>query len=179
MIAKGAKRMKRISLIVTAGLTLALLITAYSRPPQTGAVKKVSVTTQTVASQAAGKPYVIDLTRSGTVYEIDAKVNSSQVQVRTEKGTQALSSLMKTASTSKFLLGWGKDLNALNFGFPPGNTFPSTGGVRRDATCGGGYCTCSGPKDCKDLNDSGLCYEGWNCSTVNGQWGCSCFQKTK
>lgn len=60
--------MKRISLVVIVALTLALLTYAYSQTPQSGSLKKVQVTAQTLASQQAGKPYVIDLTRSALMF---------------------------------------------------------------------------------------------------------------
>ena len=46
-------------------------------------VKEVRVTNQTIATQPAGAPYVIDLTRSGTTYDVAAGIDSSRVRVRT------------------------------------------------------------------------------------------------
>ena len=48
--------MKRISLSILAVLTLALLVSAYSRTTQSGAIQKVDLTAQTLTSQPAGQP---------------------------------------------------------------------------------------------------------------------------
>jgi hypothetical protein len=174
--------MKRMSLICAASLTLALLITAYS---QSGAVKKVQVTTQTLASQPAGKPFVIDLAKGGTVYEIDANVNVSLVSVRTATGEQPLSKYRKAGTTGKMWLGKGNDLSALNFGFSGTGTLPPLDGGVMEAHCSkdnfGGFCTCSGVRDCKNLNASGICEnKTWLCATGQfepGKWGCLCAMK--
>jgi hypothetical protein len=174
VIAKGAKRMKHMSLICAASLTLALLITAYS---QSGAVKKVQVTTQTLASQPAGKPFVIDLAKGGTVYEIDANVNTSQVNVRTASGEQSLSKYGKAGITGNFLLGKANDLSTLNFGFPSGGSYtpPDGGGMQAQCSPQVGVCKCVGPADCKNLNATGVCANsGWVCGKMSGKWGCFC-----
>lgn len=172
--------MKRKSLITLVALALVtLLITAYSRTPQTEAVKKVSVTAKTIASQPAGKPLVLDLTKRGTVYEIDANVNYSQVRIRAAIGERQLS--RKAGATGKFLVGHGDDLSAINFGFSGGGTLPPLDPKPTEAKCDKNTCYCVGPKDCKDLNKAKWCWaELWACGKGDGnnnttnQWGCFC-----
>ena len=87
--------MKRISLIIVTTLTLALLVFAQSRTPQLGTVKKVEVTAQTIASQPTGKPFVLDLTRRGTIYNLAAGIDYSRLRVRTAGGDLGVSDTVK------------------------------------------------------------------------------------
>lgn len=178
--------MKRNSLITLVALALvALLVTAYSRTPQTGAVKKVSVTSQTLASQRAGQPYVIDLTRTGAVYEISAGIDYSRVRVRTATGEKPLSDLVKLyGKTGKFLLGATTDLVAANFGFSPDDTLdPSTEAAKvKPPHCTGGLCTCNRTAQCtimaRDYCVKGSVGCGAGYGTNPNLPGCMCADKT-
>jgi hypothetical protein len=166
--------MKRISIAIA--LASSLLVSACRQTPQ-----RVQVTAQTLAGQPAGKAYVIDLTRTGTVYDVAAGINYSLVRVRTSTGEMPLSDLARNLGrTGPILLGTFSDLRAQNFGFPPGGgTFqpPDGGPVAADCPQTGpdaGLCLCKGYKDCNDLDKSGKCLkDGWGCS----KGSCVCVAK--
>jgi hypothetical protein len=173
------KRMSIVFTLVSVALAFAYSRTSQAGMPQTGGVKKAQVTAQTIASQPAGKPYVLDFTRAGTVYEIASGLDYSRVRVRTATGEQSLSELArKFRASGKFLLGSAKDLSAIDFGFPNESVFDPPG-VVAEAKCEGALCTCTGKKDCKDMAKANWCKEG---STACGKgygassakWGCIC-----
>ena len=174
--------MKRIGIVMA--LASALLVSAYSQAPQAGAVRKVQVTAQTIASQPAGKPLLIDLTRKGTVHEVAEGIDQSRVRVRTSTGEMALSEFLRESGktvTGNFFVGTIDDLSALNFGFPGGGTTqPPRGGVSQ-VECQPATCDCIAGTDCIDLRKSKLCkgtiYCCRTCGT-NGRRGCFCFTKT-
>lgn len=174
--------MKKIILAVTL-LSLAL---GFSTAQETGSVKKVQVTAQTLASQPADQPYLMDFTRKGTVYEVAAGINYSRVRVRTSTGAMALSDLATKLGVTggKFLLGTFSDLSAQNFGFPPGGgtlQLPDGGtpvGITHDKQ--NGIYTCVGRKDCSELSKSGKCGEIAGCGKNiddQGNWGCACLER--
>ena len=84
-------------------------------------VKEVRVTNQTIATQPAGAPYVIDLTRSGTTYDVAAGIDSSRVRVRTSSKeemtlTEFVSRQKGNYAGQRLLLG---SLNDLIVVLPP------------------------------------------------------------
>ena len=121
------------------------------------------VTNQTIASQQAGTPYVIDLTRSGTTYDVAAGIDANRVRVRTsskEEITLAEYVRRQTGNHAgeRVLLG---SLGDLVGALPP----DGGGGSVAEAQCkkspqGGGTCSCTGRKDCSDLSLSGKCKSG-------------------
>ncbi len=148
-------------------------------------IKEVRVTNQTIATQPAGAPYVIDLTRSGTTYDVAAGIDSSRVRVRTSSKeemtlTEFVSRQKGNYAGQRLLLG---SLNDLIVVLPPNG---ADGGVS-EAQCdkdpqGGGSCSCSGRKDCSDLSKSGKCKSGptdaYCGSGVTGSgFGCICSMK--
>lgn len=173
--------MKRISVSIFAVLILTLLVSAYSRATQSGTIKKETVTAQTVASQPVGKPYILDLTRKGIVYEVATGVDYSRASVRTATGEQPMSALVKKLGlTGKFLLGTWRDLSAMDFGIPPGTLDPPDSGPTA-AKCDSLVCTCNGRQDCSDLSKSGKCGETAACGVGKGgkpgRWGCTCTKR--
>jgi hypothetical protein len=120
-----------------------------SAPAHTHAVKRVHVTTKTIAAQHKGKSYVLDLTRPGTVYDVSAGVDYGRVTVHTDKGDTPLSEQAKAmhVAGTRFLAGSAEDLAGINFGFPPGGAGTTT----IAATCNGLVCGCTGAKDCGDM----------------------------
>ena len=75
-------------------------------------------------------------------------------------------------------------MSSRDFGFPPDIEEPQGGGAIA-AGCikataeSPGICSCTGKKDCKDMDKAGFCHGGSNKSAVcgpdaNGKWGCSC-----
>jgi hypothetical protein len=172
--------MKRISVSILAVLILSLLVSAYSRTTQSGNIRKEAVTAQTVASQPAGKPYVMDLTRKGTVYEVATGVDFSRAQVRTSTGEQQMSALVKKLGlTGKFLFGTLQNLSGMDFGFPTGTLDPPDRTTA--AKCDSLVCTCNGRQDCSDLSKSGKCGETAACGVGKGgrpgKWGCTCTKR--
>lgn len=73
--------MRRIIFAMTIVLAAGVIVLAQEKT-----IKRVEVTTRTITAQPKGQHYVIDATRSGTVYAIDADVDLSRVQVRTTGG---------------------------------------------------------------------------------------------
>ena len=96
--------MKRISLLVVAAITLAMLTATYSQTPPSAKLRKVKVTPRTIASQPAGKPLVIDLTHTGTIYALAAGIDCSRVRLRTLSGEKVMCSVVKQLGTRGELL---------------------------------------------------------------------------
>lgn len=173
--------MKRVSLSLGIMLLTTLLLSINGRAIQSGIVKKENVTAQTLAGQPAGKPYVLDLTRKGTVYEVAAGIDYSRASVRTSTGEQALSELARKLRLSdKFLLGSLRELSGMEFGFPPGTLDPPGDGTS-EAKCDSLVCTCNGRRDCSDLSKTGKCGEAAACGVGKGgkpgKWGCTCTKR--
>ena len=145
--------------------------------------KQVQVTNQTIAAQPAGKPYVIDLTRSGTTYDVAAGTDASRIRVRTSSNEEiAMSEFLSRRNVKpgeRVLLG---SLNELVDVLPPDGGGAGGGSVA-EAQCSGGSCWCSGRKDCSDLSKSGKCKSGPNdavCGAGMGGdpgFGCTCERK--
>jgi len=143
--------------------------------------KPVQVTAQTIASQPAERPYVIDLTRSGASYDVAAGLEYTRLQVRTSTGDMGLNEFVsrRRHSAGKRLL-LGSSLDDLIDALPP-----DSGGGVAEATCDRGVnsCYCNGRKDCSDLSKSGKCKSGPSdaiCGEGAGGgtgWGCSCRMK--
>jgi hypothetical protein len=168
-------------IIAIAALALASCSTAGRERP----ARQVQVTNQTIASQQAGSPYVIDLTRSGTTYDVAAGIDASRVRVRTSSKEEiTLAEFVRRQKGNyagqRVLLGSLGDLVDV---LPPDG-----GGAVSEAECkkdprGGGTCTCAGRKDCSDLSRSGKCKSGPAdaiCGTGAGGgsgFGCTCDMK--
>jgi hypothetical protein len=135
-------------------------------------VKQVQVTAQTIASQPAGKPYVIDLTRNGTIYTLDVGIDYSRVRVRTPKGEMVLSDAIKKVSLKqpqtggKLLLGSLSDLR---------DPRPDGGTIERIDCDGAATCSCKGFSDCLRLVLLGCCRVDLDCSGD----GCWCWKYSK
>ena len=168
------------------GATFLTLAFSFSTAQKTAPIKKVQVTAATIASQPAGKPYVIDLTRNGTVYDMAAGFDYSRVRVRTPRGEMPLSALVKKpglTAGSKFLLGTASDLRAQNFGFPGGGTLQDPGGgggtspkITCDpATQPNSLCTCHGFSECLLMVLDKVCAGPMTCFPDGN---CNCIQRT-
>lgn len=143
------------------------------------AAPQVQVTSQTLATHSTSRPYVIDLTRSGTAYDVAGDIDYSRVRVRTPSGglmtmEDFLSQRAGQKTGERVLLGDLEDLVGL---LPPDNDSVA------EAQCGQGTCTCTGRKDCSDLSKSGKCKSGPSdaiCGKGFGggsKWGCTCAMK--
>jgi hypothetical protein len=136
--------MKRIYFVGMCGLVLAAF--AYSQAP----IRKppIKVTTQALVRQPATKPYVIDLTRNGQTYAVSADV-ASRVRIRTQKGTTAITDLLKKlkVTSDKFVVGRLADFLPPHFTGRPGSRMSST---TTAFNCDGDVCTCNpiAPNDC-------------------------------
>ena len=149
--------------------------------------KHVQVTNQTLAAQSASKPYVIDLTRDGTTYDVAAGVDTGRVRVRTSPNEEiALSEFLsrqKAKPGERVLLG---SLSDLVEALPPDEGGGGVGGTGvAEASCdkSASSCYCNGRKDCSDLSKSGKCKPGPSDATC-GQghgggkgFGCTCAMK--
>lgn len=150
--------MKRISICILVILTLALLVYAQSQIPS-GTIKRVEVTAQTIASQPAGKPFVLDLTNRGTIYTLAAGIDHSRLRVRIAGSEVAVSDTIKrmgSSSSSKLFLGTLDDMSGQNF------FFPTVGGSKTAAAtqqyeCSSGACACKGFSDCLRLKLDKMC----------------------
>jgi hypothetical protein len=118
--------------------------------------KHVQVTNQTIAAQPEGKPYLIDLTRGGTTYDVAAGIDARRVRVRTSPNEEiALSEFLsrqKAKPGERVLLGSLSDLV---------DVLPPDGGGNgvAEASCNTKErsCHCNGRRDCSDLSKSGKC----------------------
>ena len=167
--------MKKIILAVTL-LTLALGFTVA----QKNSTKQVEVTAQTLTSQPTGKPYVIDLTRGGTIYSLAAGIDYSRVRIHTAKGDKVIGDMVGRFSTDdKIFLGRIDDLRLKGFGQPTDTSQPP--GLS-EVRCDDASCGCAGRQDCSDLSRSGKCEDGtascgtWQVGRWKGRWGCQCLK---
>jgi hypothetical protein len=116
-------------------------------------IKQVEVSSLTVKGQPRGKHYTMDLTKSGAIYNLAADVDTSQVQVRTSKGTMTVAELLRKSGktiTGPLHLGMTSDVRAQRFG-------TRLGGGRLNYDCSDLACSCTGDDDCNDLFTSTKC----------------------
>ncbi len=144
-----------------------------------GSIKQVELTPQTLASQSADKPLLIDLTRTGTVYNVADNIDYSRVRVLFPTGEMAMSDLARKLGMtgSKFQLGAFSDLSGLYFGQPPDG---GISGGSSNFTCSKLLCECTGYRDCNKMERAGVCtFNSWGCKPVPGQpKGCVCLNKS-
>ena len=167
--------------IILAGAILA--VASCSTAPQQEQTGLVHVTSQTIASQPAGSPYVIDLTHSGTAYDVAPGIDHNRVRVRTRFRDEMTMDKFVSSRGGKFasqrlLLGSLDDLIALV-------PFPDEviSGLKCDKNSGS--CWCSGRKDCSDLSRYGACISGpgdAECgqgSAGGSRWACTCQMRNR
>lgn len=119
-------------------------------------MKQVSVSSKVLASQAAGKPYSLNLTRTGTVYNLDANLDYNRIQVHTAKGNMTMAELVKKSGKEvkgKAVIGMTSDIRAMRIAL----TRVGGGGRGLGYDCGDLACICSGEDDCIDLFDTTKC----------------------
>lgn len=167
----------RITVLVLIGTAVAVfIIAACTSPPH----KTVDVTAQTIGTQQAGRPYLINLTQ-GAVYDVSAGVNYGRVEVRTSNGDIPLENFTRQRGFSggKRLLLGSSLVDLVDF-------IPPNAGGFAEATCDkqSKTCNCTGRKDCSDLSQSGKCKSGPSdaiCGDGFGGgkgWGCTCARKS-
>jgi hypothetical protein len=166
--------MKTLTLVVSIIALAVNVVGAQESKPEADKarkVKQVHVTSRTL-SQRAGRAYIVDVSRVGTVYNVNAGIDYRHVRVRTPEGETPMSDVAtKMAVTGRsFMIGQLDDLISL---LPPGG-----GTGTSEAQCTGAICNCTGRKDCSDLSKSGKCLPGPGAATCGkgsgGKWGCSC-----
>ena len=137
-------------------------------------IQQVELTPQTLASHPADKPLVINLTLTGTVYDVADDIDYRRVRVLLPPGDMPMGDLARKLGMTgrKFLLGSFSDLSDLYFG-------PSLDAGTSSATCGDLFCECQGKKDCNDLDRAGVCFKtSWGCAKIPGRAnGCVCLNK--
>lgn len=150
-------------------LALASLVCNFAIAQKKPALKRVNVSAKTVASKSTAKPYTLNLTRTGTVYNFDAGVDYNRVRVHTAKGEMTLAELLNKSGKSisgKLRVGMTSDIRAqkLNLARPGGGTL--------NFNCEGIYCTCTGDADCNDMFTRAGCGD----IAVCDEQGCSCYR---
>jgi hypothetical protein len=157
------------------GLALTLLSLAFSFgiaqkvAPKKIPIKQVPVTAQTVATRPAGKSYLLDLTRKGTIYNFAADVDYSRVQVRTSKSEMTMADLLKKTGktvTGKLRVGLTSDIRTQKLGLAR----ISSGTLNYN--CEGILCTCTGDEDCNNMFTKEACGDIAACDAR----GCWCFR---
>ena len=154
------KRIDALLILVLLGFTLA--------PAQKKTVKNVHITAKTIITESRSGAYVIDLSRDGTFYSIDADVDLNAVEIRTRDGQVTLSEAMRKLGISKsrsqeddrgyrkekasgsIFIGLGSDL--LFQELPMLSTGRSVG-----YKCSGPICTCTSLADCFRMGTEGVC----------------------
>jgi hypothetical protein len=132
-----------------------------------GTTKTKTVSAATIAQLPPGKPFEIDLTRSGTVYNFnDAGTDFSRVTVRTSAGVKTFARLLKASNTSVragLVLGRPDDMR---------DHLPPLGGGTTNYDCGV-FCKCTGQADCISLILSGKCGDDYWCSSSTDNCFCT------
>lgn len=142
---------------------LSLGVTAGQKTTTREPIKRTAVTSKDITRQPAGKVYVLDLSRKGTIYTLDADLDYSRLRVRTSKGEMTVQDVItKSGAHGKLLVGTPGDmvtngLKTLNMT----SRATSRGSGNRFIGCDGAICICTGDDDCnRMLSPGGDCPEG-------------------
>jgi hypothetical protein len=158
---RGMKRIAIASLLLLLGLT-------FNFSGAQEGVKRVQVTAQVIANQPPGKPYVLDLSRNGTIYEVSADVDLNRLRVRTSQSEVPINEFNRGASgTSRSFLGRASDLRQEIL--EPGARKAAPGGSKTAGfvNCAAGKkpdCHCVGWRDCIGLAVTKVGCDYWSCS---------------
>ena len=152
---------------IALGLLLLGLSFGFSMTPQKE-ITRVQVTAQAITSQPPGKPYVLDLSRNGTIYELSAGIDPSRLRVRTSQGEVSFSEIIRNASgTGRSFLGRASDLRTEILEPGARKIGPSGGKTAGFVNCASGKkadCRCSGWNDCIGLAVTKVGCDYWSCS---------------
>jgi len=95
---------------------------------QQNKIKQVTVTAQALANQPTGKPYILDLSRGGTIYDIAQEVDSSRIRIRTSQSEFSMTELTrKHPGPGHWMFGMANDMRTQVL--EPGSRKISTGGT--------------------------------------------------
>lgn len=119
-------------------------------------IKRVEVTKLTIAAQPKGQPYIIDATKTSTVYIIEDGVELSRVRVRVAGDVLSLSEIAKRERLSgKLLVGQSNDV--LSNDVLSQNMVMDTAARTTGYSCGELTCKCRGFGDCLRMGEAGVC----------------------
>ena len=158
--------MKKIAIAIS----FVVLAVSFSLAQKTTpAARTRAVSAKTISSMPAGRKYDVDLTRKGTIYNLDAGADYSRVRVRTATGEMSLTDLLKKTgktTTGKLRIGTTADIRSQKL------SLARIGGGRLNFNCEGILCTCSGDEDCNDMFTKAACGD----IAVCDERGCWCFR---
>ena len=161
--------MKKIGLALTFLSLLFSLSIAQKEGSKKIPIKQVPVSAQTVAARPAGKAYLLDLTRKGTIYSLGSDVDYSRVQVRTSKGEMTMADLLKKTGrtvSGKLRVGMTSDIRTQKL------ALARISGGTLNYNCEGILCTCTGDEDCNNMFTKEACGDIAACD----ERGCWCFR---
>jgi hypothetical protein len=153
-------------------IVLSLLVLAFGfsfTAAQQNRVRQIEVTPQAIANQPAGKPYILDLSRGGTIYDIAKGVDFARIRIRISQGDLSTSDVIqKRPGSGRMVLGMVDDIRSQIL--EPGSRKVSTGGSGSPTSfvnCDAGinpHCHCSGWRDCIGLAVGKSSCDLWSCS---------------
>jgi hypothetical protein len=188
-LTKSDRRLKPACLLLTVVFAMILTTsvsssgTTAAAGPQTSPaceVQIVRVTADTIARLPQGKPYVVDLTRTGVAYDLDSTartIDFSRIVVRTRTGEVALTAWLK----ERFPPRPDKQPTRLAIGATDGvkkifdlNAKPDSG-TKYECSKMWGDCFCKGFFDCASMLFANVCRWGTiGCGVFDGKVECSC-----
>jgi hypothetical protein len=130
-------------------------------------IKKVDVSARTLTRNTTRRPYLIDVTRSDSVFNIAAGVDRNRIKVHTSKGDMTLTELLRKAgrpTTGAVRIGLTSVIQTGGTHLPAGTT--------NLVECSGFLCTCTGDVDCNDM------FVNHGCGDIAGcdERGCWCLR---
>ena len=138
-------------------IVLALVVSSLSFEPALAqkkhTVKKVEITPQTVARQPRSKPYVVDLTRRGTIYTVASDVDYNKVLAHTAKGDMTIADLIEKSGkrvSGRLRIGMTSDIRSQKL-----NLKRARGGL--NYSCSDVVCLCTDDEDCNNMFTFGPC----------------------
>jgi hypothetical protein len=156
-------------MVITAFLLLFGLSFTFTSAQKIPPVKRVQVTSKTIAGRRPNQAYVLDFTRKGTIYSLATGSDYSRVRLHTSKGDRQVSELIGGRTIKgNLIVGLTADLRGQKLGLG------RTGGTLQFDCSDPLKCTCTGDEDCNDLFSTGKCGDVASCDTGEGK--CWCFK---
>jgi hypothetical protein len=159
---------------ITRGLSLVCFVGMALATVAAPAVTVQKVTTATLGAASERQPFVLDLTKLKTIYQLSglAAADPPRIVVRTKGQVMPLFSFLGMAKLDSPRQAQSVIMS--------GETSSELVGIIPEAAatsfeCTILFCTCEGRADCKDLFDEGLCH-GWVACDFRGH--CSCGRRT-